>query len=135
MQAKTDATAIGEATTRGTRLLRLHHPIEPRRPGHGQVQGTASAKPVFQSSGGPNTLPAVSFDGVDDYLELGAAWAQFRTPLTVMVVCSTMHSTASFQIGSAMNTDSIFDYQGKACHESSYNNWCVRNHQTAFGAS
>ena len=99
------------------------------------VQGTASAKPVFQSSGGPNTLPAVSFDGVDDYLEIGAAWAQFRTPLTVMVVCSTMQSTASFQIWSAMNTDSIFDYQGKACHESSYNNWCVRNHQTAFGTS
>jgi len=97
------------------------------------TQATASYMPVYHASG-PNGKPFITFDGIDDYLEVTGPQGIWKSPCTIIMVTSDPTQSAAFNLFYDYNQESVFPYLNKACHESNYNVWCARNHQTTASA-
>ena len=96
-------------------------------------QATGAAMPIYHTTGGPNGLPFVEFDGVDDCLE-GADTAALNAPTTVLRVATWLGTYVPLDIAgdNLGNNESMF-FGASAMYHQQYGQWYNRAHQTAAG--
>ena len=101
--------------------------------GNDLAQGTAASRPVWYPDGGPNGLPRIVFDGVDDYLA-ATSCGFVSAEATVFLVMNKKDAPA---VGWAISADAFSSQDmmfltGRPLHHTAYGNWSGRPHQTTF---
>ena len=96
-------------------------------------QGTSAAMPTYHSTGGPNGLPFLEFDGVDDCLD-GLPSAALNAPTTALRVATWLGTYVPLDIAGDNfgNNESMF-FGASAMYHQQYGQWYNRPHQTAPG--